>query len=137
MKRVDLLEKHNICDTRPRREFLGVISSFGKRHFSAEDILIALKQRKSKVSRATIFRAINLFLEKGLLCPIDLGKGFRMYELAINSGHHDHLYCIKCGRIIEFEDENIEKLQTKACQDKQFSPLRHTLRIVGLCKECK
>ena len=60
-----------------------------------------------------------------------------MYELALRAGHHDHLYCVSCGKIIEFEDKEIEKLQEKTCQDKKFYPLKHTLKIVGLCKECK
>ena len=137
MKGQNLLEKYNIRDTRPRRELMDIISSFGRRHFSVEDILKNPKQKKSKVSRATTFRAVNLFSQKGLLYSIDLGKGFRMYEVALNANHHEHLYCIKCGKIIEFEDKNIEKLQAKACQDKGFRPLKHTLRIAGLCKECK
>jgi Fur family ferric uptake transcriptional regulator len=132
MKGQNLLEKYDIRDTQPRRELVNIISSFGRRHFSVEDIL-----RKGKVSRATTFRAVNLFSQKGLLHSIDLGKGFKLYELALDSGHHDHLYCIKCGRIIEFEDKNIENLQAKACQEKNFKPIKHTLRITGLCKGCR
>ena len=137
MKSLDLLEKYNIRNTHPRREIFKIISSLGIRHFSAEDILRGIKQKNSKISRATAYRAVKLFSQKGLLRLIELGRDFQMYELAIGASHHDHLYCINCGKIIEFEDGGIEKLQEKICQNKKFYPLRHTLKIVGLCKECK
>ncbi len=59
-----------------------------------------------------------------------------MYELAADSAHHDHLYCLRCGVIIEFEEDRIEKLQVKVCHKEDFRPFRHTLRITGLCKKC-
>jgi len=137
MKSLNSLDKYNIRNTYPRREIFKIISSLNVRHFSAEDIFKNIKQNSSKISRATAYRAVKLFTQKGILIPIELSRDFQMYELAIGAGHHDHLYCVSCGKIIEFEDEDIEKLQEKNCQDKKFYPLRHTLKIVGLCKECK
>lgn len=134
---MDLLLEHNIRNTQARAEIAKLIVSFGKRHFSAEDILNNLKRKKSRVSRASTFRALKLFSEKGILETIDLGKGFKMYEVSGNNKHHDHLYCVKCGKIIEFEDNQIEKLQDRACLKKKFKPFKHTLRIVGICRECK
>lgn len=137
MKKEDLLIKHNIRLTRARCEIAQAMVSLARRHFSAEDVIKKLKQRKSKASRASTFRALSLFSERGVLEAIDLGKGFKMYELASNDKHHDHLYCLKCSKIIEFEDRNIEKLQDKACRGKSFKAFNHTLRIIGLCKECR
>jgi len=137
MKALEVLKKYNIHNTRPRREIVEVIFSLNRRHFSAEDILSFLRKKKSSVSRASTYRAINLFSEKNLLQTIDLGRGFKMYEMAISNNHHDHLYCIKCEKIIEFEDKNIEKLQDKVCKDNKFSSFKHTLRIVGLCRRCR
>lgn len=131
------LQKYNIQNTRARRELLKAISSLEKRHFSVDDVLKVSKRRKYKISRATAFRAMHLFSQKGLLRPIDLGKGFMMYELAKNNTHHDHLYCVRCGKIIEFEDKKIENLQNKICQTKKFNPLTHTLRIAGMCSNCR
>jgi Fur family ferric uptake transcriptional regulator len=133
----DLLSKHAIHKTQPRRELVKIISAFGKRHFSVEDVLRVLKRTKGVVSRASIYRTINLFSKKGLLHAIDIGEGFQMYELAAHKDHHDHLYCIRCGMIIEFKEKLIEELQTKACKKNYFYPLDHTLRIRGLCKACK
>ena len=137
MKALNLLDKYNIRNTYSRRKICKIISSLNARHFSAEDILKGIKQKNNKISRATAYRAVKLFSQKGLLRMIELGRDSQMYELAVEAGHHDHLYCLNCGKIIEFEDANIEKLQEKTCQDKKFYPLRHTLKIVGLCKECK
>jgi len=137
MKNQSLLEKHNIRSTFPRREILRAISSLGRRHFSVEDLLNFIEKKKGRVSRASTYRTIKLFSEKGLIKPIELIKDYQMYELADQEKHHDHLYCINCGKIIEFEDKNIEKLQNKACKGRSFHPLRHTLKIIGRCEECR
>ena len=137
MKSLNLLEKYSIRKTYPRRKIAKIISSLDIRHFSAEDILKGIKQNNHKVSRATTYRTVKLFSQKGLLRLIELDRDFQMYELATDNDHHDHLYCVNCGKIIEFEDKNIEKLQNETCKNKKFYPLRHTLKIVGLCKECK
>jgi len=137
MKTLNLLEKYSIRNTYPRREIIKIIFSLDARHFSAEDILKDIKRKGNNISRATTYRAVKLFSQKGLLRLIELGKDFQMYELAVGSNHHDHLYCVKCGKIIEFEDKDIEKLQDKTCKNKKFYPLRHTLKIIGLCKECR
>jgi len=137
MKDQSLLEKHSIRSTSPRREILRAISSLKKRHFSAEDLLQFIEKKKRGVSRASTYRTIKLFSQKGLIKPIELVKDYQMYELADEEKHHDHLYCIECGKIIEFEDKNIEKLQDKVCQGRSFYPLRHTLKIIGSCKECR
>ncbi|MBU2473627.1 MAG: transcriptional repressor [Candidatus Omnitrophica bacterium] len=137
METVDLLKKYNISSTFARRQIIRQAASFGQRHFSAEDILKKMRKKKSRVSRASTFRALNLFCQKGILEAIDLGKGFNLYELTDNSGHHDHLYCLGCGKILEFEDKTIEDLQVEVCRRKNFKVLKHTLKIIGLCQECK
>jgi len=131
------LRTYRIGFTLPRKQVLSTILAFRNRHFSVEDVLRRAKAKKYRVSRATVFRAIKLFSERGLLRVLDLGKEFKMYELATDSSHHDHLYCLQCGAIIEFEDKGIEQMQNKVCLIKNFRPLTHSLRIVGLCRECK
>ncbi|UCC95249.1 MAG: transcriptional repressor [Candidatus Omnitrophota bacterium] len=137
MSVVRLLKSYNIRSTRQRAEVLAGVISFKQRHFSSEDVLSFLTQKKRKVSRATTFRTLRLFSKKGLLRSLDLGKGWAIYEVAVDSPHHDHLYCIKCGKIIEFEEHQIERLQDKACRKRNFRSLGHTLRIVGFCRECQ
>jgi Fur family transcriptional regulator, ferric uptake regulator len=128
---------YGIRKTRPRQEIAETISSFGKKHFSVDNILASLKLKKSNVSRATTYRTINVFSQKGFLRAFDIGEGFNLYELTKDNSHHDHLYCVRCGAIIEFEMHTIEELQEGVCRKNEFKPLSHTLRIKGLCKECR
>jgi len=132
-----ILEKYNIRKTQARKEMFQAIFSLKGRHFSVEDILSHLKHKKSRVSRASAYRAIKLFTNKGFLRPTGLGRDSCVYELTFNKNHHDHLYCIKCGRIIEFKEQIIERQQLKTCKKFKFKPLSYTLRISGLCKECR
>jgi Fur family ferric uptake transcriptional regulator len=137
MNSESILNQYSIQKSRPRLQIIEVILSLGEGHFSVEDILKALRRKRSRVSRASSYRAIKLLSKKGFLRTTDLGKRFQVYEVASNKKHHDHLYCVRCGRIIEFEVRLIEKLQLDICQEKRFKPLSHTLRISGLCKECR
>ena len=137
MEKINLLQKYNIKNTNPRKKIIDVIVFLGKRHFSAEDVLNNLLQKRSTASRASVYRAIKLFAKSGLLREIDLGQGFHIYELAENTSHHDHIYCLRCGKIIEFKDDAIETLQKKVCTKKSFYPVSHTLRIAGICNTCR
>ena len=132
-----LLEKHHIRASLPRREILDVVQSFKKRHFSVEDILVRLKKKKSPVSRASAYRVVNVLAATGFLNSLDLGQGYQMYEVAAANRHHDHLYCMRCGRIWEFHEQVIEDLQEKVCARSGFTPREHSLRIIGVCKKCK
>lgn len=138
MEAKTLLQQYGVRATRSREMLAEAILALKKRHFSVEDIMRFLAAAKKKVSRATIFRTINVYVKKNMLTTIDLGRDYRIYELArYNSRHHDHLYCMRCGRVIEFEQANIEKLQDEVCRRKKFKPFNHTLRIVGVCSSCR
>ena len=137
MKIQNLLSEHSIHTTYPRRAILQAIRLLGKRHFSADDLLHHLKQKRNKASRASVYRTLGLFSEKGVLKTIDAGRDFHLYELAHNIDHHDHIYCLRCGKIMEFSESSIERFQNAVCKRNDFYPISHTLRIVGLCKKCK
>lgn len=132
-----VLEQYKIRNTAARREILEAILSLNTRHFSAEDILGYLKRNKKRTSRASVFRALALFSRKRLIKSTDLVKNFTLYEFTFNLRHHDHLYCVRCGKIIEFEEERIETLQELVCQKNKFHPLQHNLKITGLCAKCR
>ena len=59
------------------------------------------------------------------------------YELTFGREHHEHLVCVECGEILEFVQEDIERLQDEVCEQHHFKPLRHTLQIFGVCKACR
>jgi len=133
----DLFSRYGIRNTAVRRQIFQTILGFKRRHFSAEDVLVFLRGAKNNVSRASVFRTISLFSRKGLLKIADLEKKYTLYELGFNSRHHDHLYCVVCGRIIEFEDNRIESWQREVCSRNKFYPLSHSLKIEGICDSCR
>jgi len=80
-------------------------------HFSADDLYLQLKQKEYTVSRATVYRTLDLLVKSGLVVKTQLESGAYLYEHAKDSAHHDHLICNKCGKIIEFHSDGIESLQ--------------------------
>jgi len=105
-------------------------------HFDADELLKALKSKGSKASRATVYRTLDLLVGSGLVEKIDLSEGRSAYEHTAGHPHHDHLICIKCGAVLEFEEPLIEQLQSWACEKASFKPTGHSLNIYGYCKNC-
>jgi len=121
--------------TKQRKQILDFILKT-KGHFEIEDLVYKMKKKNKDVSRATIYRTISLLKELGFVEEVIKYDNKTIYEIA-GKGHHDHLICIKCGKIIEFEDKNIEKLQNKICKKYNFKPIYHRLEIFGICEECQ
>ena len=108
-----------------------------KGHRESEDIYLAIKSGKTYVSRATVYRTLNILVQNQFVRKLNLGDGRARYESKINSQHHDHLVCITCRKIIEFMDPNIEMLQEKIANKYQFSLKRHVHQLFGICKKCR
>lgn len=105
-------------------------------HFEAEELLLRLKKGRRRVSRATIYRTLELLVDAGLVRKISLGGAGAYFEHIWGHEHHDHLVCIRCGQVIEFSNEALEGLQNKICQAHGFKPQSHSLKIIGLCQKC-
>ena len=106
-------------------------------HRDAEEIYFKIKQGGHKVSRATVYRTIDVLVKNNLVRKLELGDGRNRYENKLDSSHHDHIVCIQCGRIDEFMDENIEKLQDEIAKQYQFKIVRHIHQLFGLCRDCR
>lgn len=106
-------------------------------HFEAEELLFSLRKKKKRVSRATVYRTLDLLVDAGLVGKADMGEKHSHYEHIWGHWHHDHLVCIKCGRVIEFEDKKIEELQKNIAQKNDFQMIRHSLEVYGYCNRCK
>jgi Fur family ferric uptake transcriptional regulator len=131
----EFLEKKSLKLTSQRRTILRqAIEASG--HFSAERLLEFSKKKDSTISKATVYRTLVLLKESGILEEQDFGEGKKVYERAQGRKHHDHLVCIKCGRIIEFENDTIEKLQDQEAQRHQFRIVYHSLKLFGFCRNC-
>ena len=107
-------------------------------HFTPEDIYISLKDiyPNIKVGLATVYRTLTLLETSSIVSSISFGVQGKRYELGLKK-HHDHLICTKCGNITEFFDDIIEDRQKYIAKKFNFEMKDHTMKIVGLCQDCK
>lgn len=105
-------------------------------HFTAEDMYSWARAIDASVSRATVYRTLGLMVEGGFLATIERGHGQTLYEHILGHRHHDHMMCLQCGAIIEFVNDEIERLQEAVAAKHSFTLTRHTLRLEGRCARC-
>ncbi|MFC1736338.1 Fur family transcriptional regulator [Candidatus Hydrogenedentota bacterium] len=105
-------------------------------HFDADELLFSFRRKGLPVSKATIYRTLELLIKSGLVRILDYDDAHHHYEHVFGHEHHDHLVCKACGSIAEFDNQEIEKLQNEVCAERGFKPESHSLRIFGLCKVC-
>ncbi len=106
------------------------------KHFEADELLVDLRLNDLKISKATIYRTLALLVESGLLREVISGERHAHYEHVYGHEHHDHMVCNICGKIIEFVDYRIEKLQEEVCKKNNFIADSHRLQIHGTCEDC-
>jgi Fur family ferric uptake transcriptional regulator len=107
-----------------------------RKHFSAEELFDGLKGTRG-ISKATVYRTIALLVEADLLDEHDFERGHKLYERASPRAHHDHLICVKCSRIIEFHDAEIERRQEAVAIAHDFEVVSHTHQLFGTCARCQ
>jgi Fur family ferric uptake transcriptional regulator len=101
-------------------------------HISIDELLARIRKRNKKIGYATVYRTLKLLVDSGLAQQRHFGDGQARYEVL--SEHHDHLICSKCGLVLEFEDEEIERLQDKVAERLGgFKIIQHRLELYGLC----
>tara|TARA_B110001450_G_C17332627_1_gene364137 strand:+ start:37 stop:465 length:429 start_codon:yes stop_codon:yes gene_type:complete len=103
-------------------------------HPDVSELYIRVSKIDSKISIATVYRTVKLFEEAGILTKHDFKGGKARYEAMIES-HHDHLIDVKSGEIIEFVDEEIEKLQKKIAEKYGYTLVDHKLELYGVKKK--
>jgi len=120
----------------PQRKLLAQKAFAMHHHFTAEELFEWARRGHKRISRATVYRTLALLVDSNLLEALDFGKGYKYYEHILGHPHHDHIVCIKCGKITEFESPEIEQIQAKVSEKENFHPMFHTLKIYGLCETC-
>ena len=133
---VKYIEEKGLRHTKQREAIVDAFFS-ADRHITAEELFNAVKRKNPEIGYATVQRNLNLLYESGLAEEIKIGKQKTKYEQKLGGRHHDHLICVKCGRLIEVNDEKIEKLQDKLAKANNFIPIKHKLEIYGICGSCK
>lgn len=122
--------------TVPRIKILSLLEDSAVRHVSAEDVYKTLLETGEDLSLATVYRVLTQFEQAGLVTRHHFEGGHSVFELN-EGGHHDHILCVKCGRVDEFVDKVIEERQQKIAQDKGYNMTDHSLYIFGICSECQ
>lgn len=126
------LKKAGLKVTLPRVQVLEILEKNEDRHMSAEDVHMALHESGSKVGLATVYRVLTQFESAGLVIRHNFEGGQSVFELDSGS-HHDHLVCVRCGRVVEFVDETIEACQHKVAENAGFNLVEHSLVLYVDC----
>ncbi len=131
------LRKAGLKVTLPRMKILEILEQSSQQHLSAEDIYRVLLDSDEEIGLATIYRVLTQFEGAGLVMRHHFEGGQAVFELD-RGKHHDHLICIKCGKIVEFVNASIEEQQKKIAEDAGFKITDHSLIIYGECNmpEC-
>ena len=132
---LDGLEQAGIRVTEPRRAVAALIAD-REGHFTAADLVAQSRQRRLPIGRATIFRALELFVELRLVERLDLPSGEHAY-VPCEPAHHHHVVCSRCGRSVEVEDFGMGDVTQEVARRTGFRIERHRLELFGVCPECR
>ena len=130
------LKKLGLKATMPRLKILSIMEKTEHRHMSADDVYDALRKAGEDVGLATVYRVLTQFEAAGLVSRHHFEGGHSVFELE-QGQHHDHILCVKCGRVDEFIDQTIEKRQQAIAEKHGYSMTDHSLYIYGICSECQ
>ncbi|MEA2093002.1 MAG: ferric iron uptake transcriptional regulator [Pseudomonadota bacterium] len=130
------LRKAGLKVTLPRVKILDILEKSRSRHHSAEDVYKALLGTGEDIGLATVYRVLTQFEAAGLVKRHHFEGGHSVFEL--NQGtHHDHILCVKCGRVDEFVDEVIEQRQKTIARELGYDMTDHCLYMYGVCPDCR
>jgi Fur family ferric uptake transcriptional regulator len=128
------LKSAGLKATLPRLKILEVFHSGRQRHMSAEDVFKELLAENHEIGLATVYRVLTQFEQAGLLKRSNFESGKAVFELD-QGDHHDHLVCLRCGRVEEFYDAEIERLQREVATSRGFTLQDHSLALYGYCNK--
>lgn len=131
----DALLRRGLKRSRVREAILAAFAS-SDGHVSADELTARVREQFSRVSASTVYRTMNALVSAGVASSRAFGDGHSRFEPAGHS-HHDHLICTRCSRVVEFTEDEIERLQDEAARRHGFEISSHKLELYGRCKECR
>ena len=130
------LRDHHQPVTR-QRELVAQAVFLSDDHLSVEEIIRRLREQGEAVGTATVYRTLELLVEGGLARAHDFGEGFKRYEAMPAQTHHEHLICERCGRVVEFQNVQLERMLPIIADEHAYQHRRHRVEIYGVCGECR
>jgi len=125
---LEMLRKEGLRFTQQRQAVWDELKK-SHEHRDAEEIYISIRNSGSKVSRATVYRTIDVLVNNRLLRKMDMGDGRNRFEPRLDDKHHDHIICLETGDIIEFYSDELEKLQEIIAKDHGYELVRHVHQL--------
>ena len=132
----DFLKKKDLKLTPQRVRIAETVFSAHK-HFTADQLYEWVKKVEPLVGKVTVYRTLEQLVESGMVDEFSLKKGVSTYEHVVGHDHHDHLLCVRCGKIEELSSPKLEKLKRDEAETRGYEVISHSLKIYGLCPACK
>lgn len=132
----DYLNKKGLKKTQQREVILETFLRL-EHHLNVDQLIERVREIVPNIGYATVYRTVNIFLDCGIAQEVRLNDEVRRIEPVVGSRHHDHLICMECGATLEFFNCNLEIAQIMAASKHGFRPVRHTLKIYGICRSCQ
>ena len=130
----DFLKKKMYRNTQERFLVLERLAELDK-HFSADELYIIINSSGLKISRATIYSTLDLLTKCNILTKHRFQGESAHFELSSRKPNHDHLICVECGHIIEFNEEQLYNIGKNVCNKFDFIPMKYSMQIFGVCKD--
>ncbi len=130
------LKQAGLKVTLPRLKILEILDSKNGQHASAEDIYKILLEHDEDIGVATIYRVLTQCEQAGLVKRHQFEGGRAVFEIA-EGDHHDHIICVRCGMVKEFNDEIIERRQKEIAKQAGFKMAEHNMTLYGICPQCR
>ena len=131
------LRRKNLKLTQERKVILDEMSG-SERHFGPEELLLQLREKGKRFSRATVYRTLDLLVDSGVVKKVCLGPQQFYYEsIAKKELKHSHLVCLNCGKIVEFSDPETENRITQICREHDFRMTSRCFQVFGFCEDCR
>lgn len=130
-----MIREMHLKVTHQRQAILEVLA-VGRQHFTAQEVFELVHKKFPEIGFATVYRFLRKLTEYKFVSEVRMGGLPARYELA-PTRHHDHMSCIDCGKIVEFENYAIENLQEKVAAELGFELTGHLLELYGRCSQCQ